>query len=342
MSILRVPKPVSGGLLLSYKCNSRCKHCMYACSPYWKTDWISRDDAEKVLTQLSKAFSESYPAGFSRVGLNLGLHFTGGEPFLNFPLLLNLVKTADRLKIPSTFVETNCFWSVNDDAAEEKLTQLKEAGLGGIMISVNPFILEYVPFERTLRAIRVSRKVFGGNVMVYQEFFHWQLKELNVKGTMSFEEYLRKTGIQSLRYIELIPMGRACYALGNLYRKHPANSFFNETCTAELTRPWHVHVDNYCNYMTGYCGGISLGDARNLDSIYGEGIELNDHPVLAKLVSPRGMKQLYDFGVKEFGYKELKDGYVSKCHLCVDIRKHIVEQTDEFKELKPREFYRRL
>ena len=51
------------------------------------------------------------------------------------------------------------------------------------------------------------------------------------------------------------------------------------------------------------------------------------------------MKRLYEFAVKEYGYKESRDGYVSKCHLCVDIRRHIIQETDEFKELSPRVFY---
>ncbi|RLI12602.1 hypothetical protein DRO35_02680 [Candidatus Bathyarchaeota archaeon] len=57
------------------------------------------------------------------------------------------------------------------------------------------------------------------------------------------------------------------------------------------------------------------------------------------LVSEKGIKQLYGFAVKEFKYRERSDGYVSKCHLCVDIRKHIVGITDEFKEIGPKTFY---
>jgi len=338
---LLVPQPVSGGLLLSYKCNSECKHCMYACSPKCKADWISPGDAEKVLTQLHEAFKKTSPINQLQLGVNLGLHFTGGEPFLNFNLLLDLVKMARRIGFSSTFVETNCFWSVDDNVTEEKLVQLKTAGLHGILVSVNPFILEYVPFERTLRTINVSEKVFGGNVMVYQEFFHRQFRNLKISGTLPFEDYLRKAGVQGLRYVELIPMGRACYKLGHLYMKQPANSFFEESCIEELTRPWHIHVDNYCNYMTGYCGGISLGDARNLNQIC-QGIELDDYPVIAMLALDRGIGKFFQFSTEEFGYKELKDGYVSKCHLCLDMRKHISGQTNEFKELRPKEFYNNL
>ena len=86
MKTLRIPEPISGGIFLTYKCNSRCKHCMYACSPQWKADWISLEDAEKILHNLSKAFGKRYPKGYQEVGVNLGLHFTGGEPFLNFNL----------------------------------------------------------------------------------------------------------------------------------------------------------------------------------------------------------------------------------------------------------------
>jgi MoaA/NifB/PqqE/SkfB family radical SAM enzyme len=51
---IRIPTPVSGGLLLSYKCNATCRHCMYACSPKWKADWISEEDLIKILSQLEE------------------------------------------------------------------------------------------------------------------------------------------------------------------------------------------------------------------------------------------------------------------------------------------------
>ncbi|MCK4348843.1 MAG: hypothetical protein KAW47_09535, partial [Thermoplasmatales archaeon] len=78
MKKLFVPEPVSGGLILSYKCNTECKHCMYACSPKWKADWISEEDAEKILSQLSGKIQGS-PIGKDKIGVNTGLHFTGGE-----------------------------------------------------------------------------------------------------------------------------------------------------------------------------------------------------------------------------------------------------------------------
>ncbi|MBO3839874.1 MAG: radical SAM protein [Thermoproteota archaeon] len=332
---LYIPDPVSAGIILSYKCNSECKHCMYACSPLWKAHWLTKEDIGLILKQLASRIKPS-PYGPESIGVNYGLHFTGGEPFLNYDLLLDAVKTANDFGIPSTFVETNCFWCVDDEQVGEKLVALKKAGLKGILISVNPFILEQVPFERVERAVRISEKVFGNNAIIYQEIYYHRFKKLSIRGTVALDQYLKIDG-WALHYSELLPMGRACYKLKHLFVKRPAKAFFNDSCVSELTRNWHVHIDNYFNYMTGYCGGISLGDARNLDDLIREGVSLDDRPILRALVT--SIKNLYEFAAREFNYRDNGEGYVSKCHLCIDIRRHIVQQTNEFKELQPRELY---
>ena len=354
--MLKVPEPVSAGIMLSYRCSGECKHCMYACSLEWGGGWISEGDLEKVLKNLSGRIrgppSEAWygitadtdvnmeMGGGMGIGINYGIHLTGGEPFLNFDLLLKATRKLKEYRFPSTFVETNSFWCVDERTAMEKLLLLKGAGLHGMLVSVNPFVVEHVPFERIERAVRIGREVFGENVLVYQEYFYNLFSRMELRGTLPFEEYLRLAGIRSLYHVELIPMGRAVYrlqgVLGKLYGRRRAEDFFGESCLEELTRPWHVHIDNYCNYMAGYCGGLSLGDARDLDSICA-GVNLEERPVLGALVED--IRTLYEMGVEEFGYRELEEGYVSKCHLCLDLRRHIVKKTARFKELSPREFY---
>ena len=162
MTGIKLPQPTSGGVMLSYKCSAECRHCMYACSPRWQGDWISEEDLETLLSGLAGGIEPS-PWGADTMSLNHGLHFTGGEPFLNFKLLTRAVEMAEALGIPSIFVETNCFWCKTDQATLEKLSLLKEKGLRGIMISVNPFYAEYVPFDRTKRCIRISHEVFGSS-----------------------------------------------------------------------------------------------------------------------------------------------------------------------------------
>jgi hypothetical protein len=331
---LRLPEPFSGGILLSYKCTSRCRHCLYACSPSWKGDWLSLTDAETILSQLAAKLRGKY-ADSAGVGVNRGIHFTGGEPFLNFDLLLEVTAIAQRLGIPSTFVETNCVWCTDDKTTREKLTRLKTAGLQGILISANPFVVEYVPFARIQRALRISREVFRGNVIVYQQFFYEQFRRMGLRDTLPFEEYLHSAG-EGLYHAELLPGGRVAYTLGELFKRHPAGHFFAASCRRELIRDWHIHVDNYCNLVPGYCAGISLGDARALDEMC-KGIDLDQLPIVRALLT--SLEELYRLGT-EFGYQE-RSGYVSKCHLCFDIRRHLV-QVGEFKELKPTQLYQHL
>ncbi len=322
--------------MLSYKCTAECRHCMYACSPKWRGDWISQGDLEEILSQLASRIRPS-PWGDRTVSLNYGVHFTGGEPFLNFELLLKAVEIAEELKIPSTFVETNCYWCTSDERTKEQLKLLKERGLKGILISVNPFYAEYVPFERTDRCIRISKEIFRKNVMIYQLEYYHQFKHLGIKERMSLQEYLDLTKKEDLtERVELFLMGRAAHKLKEFYPHYPAHSFFDQPCRPPFLRNWHNHFDNYGNFLPGYCGGISLGNWHNLNQLLKEGINLEEHPVLKFLVA-EDVQGLLHF-TQGFGYLESREGYLSKCDLCLDLRKYLVSRKD-FEELNPKDFY---
>jgi len=217
---------------------------MYACSPKWTGDWITVEQLEQFLPQLAKVIMPS-PFGRHHMSLNHGLHFSGGEPFLNFKLLLKAVEIAETLKIPSTFVETNCYWCKNDALTGERLQTLKEKGLKGIMISVNPFYAEYVPFERTERCIRISQEVFGQNVMVYQVEYYRLFKRLGITGKLTIDEYLKLSREESITdRIEFFLMGRAAETFKDFYPGYPSKRFVNIPCQPDFLRSWHNHFDN--------------------------------------------------------------------------------------------------
>jgi hypothetical protein len=212
------------------------------------------------------------------------------------------------------------------------------------MISVNPFYLEYVPFERTERAIRIALEVFGRNTMVYQLEYYRRFVQMGIKDKVPFEEYLKMEKREELlRNVEFFVMGRAPYRLRDVLKEYcnqyPASHFFSQECMTPFLRGWHNHFDNYGNYIPSFCGGISFGDCRELDRLLREGIETEQYPVLGFLMD-NNIKGLFEFA-KESGYKESYEGYFSKCHFCTDIRRHLALCGD-FKELSPREFYRHL
>jgi hypothetical protein len=276
------------------------------------------------------------PYGEKSVSLNYGLHFSGGEPFLNFDLLLKGVEIARKLDIPSTFVETNCYWCTNSEITRERLWLLKEKGLRGILISVNPFYLEYVPFEQTERAIRIAREVFGENVMIYQLEYYFRFKQLGIRDIITVDNYMDSDQGKWARDIEMFITGRAAYNFQHVYKKYPAAFFIKQFCHPPFIRSWHNHFDSYGNYLPGYCGGISLGNWPNINTFITEGLDIGERPVLGYLIK-RDFKGLLKFA-KSYGYQEPDEGYISKCHFCLDVRKYLVMQKD-FEELQPREFY---
>ena len=82
-----------------------------------------------------------------------------------------------------------------------------------------------------------------------------------------------------------------------------------------------------------------MGSWFELDRLLKQGIDLKNHPVLKYLVK-EDMKGLLNFAL-DMGYQGPSEGYVSKCHLCLDVRKYLVS-IEDYDELKPIQFYEQL
>jgi len=106
-----------------------------------------------------------------------------------------------------------------------------------------------------------------------------------------------------------------------------------------ILRSWHNHFDNYGNNIPGFCGGISLGNCKKLDALLQKGIDTGQFPVPGFLID-NDMKRLYLF-VKDLGYADRPEGYLSKRHLFMDMKRHIALHGD-LPELQLKEFYLQL
>jgi hypothetical protein len=131
-------------------------------------------------------------------------------------------------------------------------------------------------------------------------------------------------------------LGRAPFA-PELSLPQGPQMLFNSPCKGAIESPSHIHIDRHGNYITGFCAGLTIGDARDLKKLY-EGVEVK--PILALLYN-KGVLGLLNFAVKEYGFQQ-RETYSHPCHLCTDIRKHIADSTDEFSELAPKGFYEHL
>ena len=321
--------PSELGIILSYQCNAECKHCLYACGRKW-SDWMTGEQLAAALKVLS---------GWRHV---FQVHHTGGEPFMNFPLLLEAVKLTREAGM-TQFVETNAAWCVSADRARDWLRQLSQVGLDSILISCSPFQSERIPLRRVLLAVEAAGELLGyDKVGVYQSQFIQEMSSFAVDETVSIEDYIEQYGAKKAGQIfwdiyGLIDSGRASYTLAHLTRRHPPKSFRSYNCRRELLYAHHSHVDLYGNYISWFCGGLRMGDWRDFEGMV-DRYERGDYPELTGILINDGPYGLYQFACNKYGYSPLEDGYVGKCHLCVDVRKHLNSQ-GEFDELQPAQFY---
>jgi len=324
--------PSDLGLILSYKCQAACAHCLYNCGPEW-ADWMTPEEVRAAL-EATLHWDQRYQ-----------VHITGGEPFLNFPLLLHAVETATALGI-SNYLETNAGWCVREELVEKRFLALKEAGLEAVLISCSPFHAETIPLERTVLGIRKALEIFGrrGTIVYLSEWLE-QLHSFDSKGTTSLEDYVKAYGAQDAGRLfwegyGLISGGRSGYRLGHLIQGRPAGSFQGMNCSREILYAHHSHFDLYGHFISGFCGGLTVGDWHALPELLGR-FRSRECPSLISILVDQGPFGLFTYAQEVYEYKPLEDGYAGKCHLCVDVRKHLVQQGD-FPELQPKEFYERI
>jgi len=323
--------PTDIGLVLSYQCPNACKHCVYNCGPAWQ-DWFAKAAIQPALESVQQLKGD------------LQVHITGGEPFLNFPLLLHAVRTARSLHLP-VYVETSAVWCLSSSIAEQRFYALRQAGLQAILISCSPFHAEKVPLKRTLLAIEVAIEVFGPKcVIVYTSEWIDHIWHFGLDTPVSINQYVmayggETAGIMFWDGYGLISGGRAGYSLGRLTTRFAAETFAGETCAAEILFASHSHIDPYGNFISSFCGGISSGAWQNLGQLR-KSYQERQFPVLIDLLIESGPFGLYQFAAEHYQYSTLTDGYAGKCHLCVDIRRHLFQQAAAtFPELQPALFY---
>lgn len=137
------PKTVA--LLITKQCTAQCKMCCFECSPQSKermpVEWI-----EKIIEEAA-AIEHIETIGFS-----------GGEPFLEYSNLVKMIKLAKN-KNKKVICTSNGFWGTSYCKALKTVSEIRNAGLDRLSLSVDQFHGEYIDIDNIKNILRASSEI---------------------------------------------------------------------------------------------------------------------------------------------------------------------------------------
>ena len=123
-------------LTLTARCNASCAHCSESFGPY-RTEALRKDEICRLMSEAA-TIDDGRPLQFD---------LTGGEPFLDFELLTEVVAFGAQLG-GSVSCVTNAYWARTSEIALSRLATLQQAGLDLLAVSVSRFHQQFVPVQR--------------------------------------------------------------------------------------------------------------------------------------------------------------------------------------------------
>ena len=90
------------------------------------------------------------------------IHITGGEPFLYWDHLLEILEQAQKQNLGKVdLVETNGFWATSEKIVRQRLKRLDELGMNRFKVSTDPFHQQYVDIEPVRRLAEMATEILG-------------------------------------------------------------------------------------------------------------------------------------------------------------------------------------
>lgn len=319
-----MPKPKAGGLLISYSCNAKCKHCYLSC--FGKSEGRMR--LEDAVNHLKSFKEEGIPKE--------EIHITGGEPFLNLNYLTDILSTAKLAGYSGFgFVETNAFWATEKKKCERVLESIKKIGVEKLCISADIYHQEFVPISRVKTLVETCYNVLGPDSVMLR----WSkgLELTKHIGQMASEE-IRDYVLSPTREFRTRVIGRGTTSLIDILPRKATENFKDSPCFEKMVGTGHYHFDLHNDLIPGI-GCVILGNSSNQtlrDTL--NKVSENNNPLFTILSKEGPAGELLNLA-KSQGYKELDKGYCDKCHLCFDIKQHLIKTNFPTTEIGPREAY---
>ena len=133
------------GLLITYRCQVACPHCVIRAGP-----------ARKEQMRFDEIRSWIEQAAAYREGQIKAVCFTGGEPFYDTEMLKAALRVTASCGLLATVV-TNAFWAESPERAVAVLKDLSELEI--ISVSADAYHQASIPFERVRNALLAAKEL---------------------------------------------------------------------------------------------------------------------------------------------------------------------------------------
>ena len=289
--------------LTTYQCNYECDHCFVWGSP-WQNGTMTIQQIREILRQAKDTGTVEW------------IYYEGGEPFLYYAVLLQVVPEAAEMGFKVGLV-SNSYWATSDEDAELWLKPFA----GSVQdLSVSSDLYHYdVKLSQQAESATAAAEKLGIPVGVISVA---QPEDLNAVGGV---------GQLPLGDSAVLYHGRAAEKLAPKAAKHPWDQF-TECPYEDLREPGRIHVD-----PLGYlhiCQGITIGNLfENPLREICENYDPDSHPITGLLLEagPVALVRRYDLPHRE--------AYADACELCYEARTQLRAQYPA--ELAPDQVYGR-
>lgn len=298
-------------VLYTYRCTLACRHCCFNCAPSRPDVRVSLEDGLEYLRQLHT--------------LDRVVHIAGGEAMIYYDDLIALCRVAGHEGAAPHFVETNTTWCTDNEIARRRLSELRDAGVLGLLLSADPYHQLGCPPERYRLCYEVAADVFGEQNVAGANYAIEELRDF--AAIARDEARLRAYALANPPCLT----GRAGDSLAGWFTSRPIEELASDSmwhgpgegmsCRKEFDPEeiWEIHIDPYGNYQT--CCGIILGNAReiSLTELWRRGF-VDGNPVVEAVhrAGPLGLLEL----AADRGYVP-RSGYPQKCGMCWELRKFL-------------------
>lgn len=129
---------------LGARCNASCEHCCFSCSPT-KKEALDKNEVINLVEN------------FSNNPKIKTISFTGGEIFLNYPFLYNLLKIVNSSGKISTLI-SNGFWGREIETVKKYFLDMNRMGVTNLSISHDDFHSKFIKTDYIRNILIESRK----------------------------------------------------------------------------------------------------------------------------------------------------------------------------------------